>query len=108
MTSGPAERSLAEAIRRRTLAAAGGKTYSETGTYLDAEGNPTADAESALKDERTTQPLENPEHALWIQSTTLQTALMQAYVSARLAERTVALGAAFVAAGAGIAAASRR
>lgn len=103
--SGAAARSLAEVIRERTLAAAGGRTYSETKAYLDGEGNPTADAASALKDERTGQPVENPDHALWIQSMTLQNALMQAYVSARLAELTIALGATLAAAGTGIAAA---
>lgn len=106
VTSAGAARSMAEVIRGRTLAAAGGRTYAETEAFLDGEGNPTADAEAALKDERTGEPIENPQHALWIQSTTLQTALMQAYLSARLAELTIALGAALVAAGVGIAAAA--
>jgi hypothetical protein len=105
VTSAAAARSMAEVIRRRTLAATGGRTYAETDEFVDGEGNSTSDAASALKDERTGQPLENPEHALRLQSTTLQTALMQAYLSARLAELTIALGAALVAAGCGIAAA---
>jgi hypothetical protein len=102
VTSAAAARSLAEVIRRRTLAAAGGRTYAETDPFVDGEGGTTSDAAAALKDERTGQPIENPDHALWVQSTTLQTALMQAYVSFRLAELTLALGAAFVAAGAGL------
>ncbi|HET8652267.1 MAG TPA: hypothetical protein VFM13_06815 [Gaiellaceae bacterium] len=107
VTTAAAARSMAEVIRGRTLSAAGDRTYAETATYIDAEGNPTSDSESALKDERTGQPVENPDHALWVQSTTLQTALMQAYLSARLAELTIAMGAALVAAGAGIVAAAR-
>lgn len=105
VTSASAARSLAEVIRSRTLAATGGRTYAETAEYVDGDGNPTSDAGSALRDERTGQPIENPEHALWLQSTTLQTALMQAYLSSRLAELTVALGASLVAAGAGLVAA---
>jgi hypothetical protein len=106
--SAGAARSMADVIRQRTLAATGGRTYAETAAYLDADGKPTADAGQALRDERTGQPIENPEHALWIQSMTLQNALMQAYVSARFAQLTTALGAALVVAGAGVASAGAR
>ena len=101
-------RSMAELIRRNTLEATGGRTYAEIDPYLDADGSTTSDAERAAKDERTGAPIENPEHALWIQSTTLQTALMQAYTAFRLSELTVALGASFVAVGIGLAAMGRR
>ena len=103
-----AARSMAEVIRDTTLASTGGKTYGETAAYVDAEGHPTDDRESAAKDLLTGAPLENPEHALWIQSTALQTALMEAYLAQRLAELTVGLGAVFVGVGAGLAAAARR
>ena len=52
--------------------------------------------------------MENPDHELWIQSTTLQSALLQAYMAFRLSELTVALGAALAAAGVGLAAAGHR
>jgi hypothetical protein len=97
-----AARSMAEVIRSATLSATGGRTYAETEEFVDGNGNATSDAASASKDDRTGQPLENPEHALWLQSMTLQTALMQAYLSARLADLTVGLGVALVAGGAGI------
>lgn len=99
---------MAELIRQNTVEATGGRTYAEIDPYVDAEGNTTTDAERAAKDERTGGPVENPEHALWIQSTTLQTALMQAYTAFRLSELTVALGASFVAVGIGLAAMSYR
>jgi hypothetical protein len=82
VTSGTAARSLAEQIRESTIASAGGRTYAETD---DGE----------------------PEHTLWLQSTTLQTALVQAYMGSRVAELTMGLGAAFVVAGAGLSAAGR-
>ena len=103
-----AARALAEVIRRNTLAATGGRTYAEIPAYVDPEGEPTSDAARAAKDPLTGQPLENPEHDLWVQSTTLQTALMQAYVAFRLSELTVAIGAGFAASGLGLAAAGRR
>lgn len=108
VTSGAAARSMAEVIRAHTLEATGGRTYAETDAYVAADGGTTPDADRALNDERTGAPVENPDHALWLQSTTLQTALMQAYVSERLAELTAALGGALVVAGAGIAAARPR
>lgn len=107
MTSGAAARSLAEAIRRNTLAAAGGRTYAETDLYVDADGSTTSDPAGALRDEPSGEPVVNPAHALWLESTTLQTGLMQAYIGSRLAELTVGLGAAFVVVAVGLAAARR-
>lgn len=108
VTSASQARSLAEFIRRNTLDATGGRTYAEVAPYIDVEGRPTSDAEAAVKDGRTGQPLENPDHELWLQSTTLQTALTQAYLAFRLSELTIALGASFVLAGVALAAGARR
>lgn len=107
VTSGAAARSLAELIRRSTLEDAGGRTYAETALYLDAERNPTSDRARAIEDDRSGEPIENPEHALWLQSTTLQTALMQAYMASRIADLMLGLGAVFVAAGAGLSVSTR-
>ena len=85
-------RSMAEFIRRNTIEATGGRTYAQVDPYIDAEGNPTSEASRAAKDGRTGAPAENPDHALWIQSTTLQAALMQAYLAFRLSELTIGLG----------------
>jgi hypothetical protein len=108
VTSAGRARSLAELIRQSTIDATGGRTYAEIEPYLDTRGRPTADSESAARDERTGRPLVNPDAALWIQSTTLQNALMQAYIAFRVSESTTALGGVLVAAGAGLAAAGRR
>jgi hypothetical protein len=108
VTNALGAREMAEFIRKDTLEATGGRTYAEVAAYVDAEGKPTADAERAVKDELTGQPLENPDHDLWIQSTTLQTALTQAYLAFRLAELTIALGASFALVGIGLVAAARR
>lgn len=108
VTTGPAARSLAEVIRARTLETAGGRTYGETDLYVGADGRPTSDRAAALVDERTGEPVEHPAHALWLQSTTLQTALTQAYMGSRLAVLTIGIGTAFLAAGVGLAACGRR
>ena len=101
-------RSLAELIRGNTIRATGGRTYAETDPYVDADGAPTADIACAIRDERTGQALENPSDDLWVQSMTLQTALMQAYVAFRLAELTVALGVSFLGVAVGLSAGGRR
>lgn len=79
---GGAARALAERIRQSTLAATAGRTYAETDP-------------------------ESEQQALWLQSTTLQTALMNAYLGSRIALLTIGLGAAFVVTGAGLAATAR-
>lgn len=94
-------RELAEVIRRATIDAAGGLPYSKTPPYLAPDGEPTTDAAKALIDERTGRPVPNPSYSLWVQATTLQTALMQAYIGFRVAEFTAAVGAAFVLTGLG-------
>ena len=101
-------RSLAEIIRQATVDATGGRTYAEIEPYVDADGTPTGDAAQAATDDRTGQPLPNPDASLWIQSTTLQSALMQAYIAFRLSEAMAGLGTALVAAGIGIASAGGR
>jgi hypothetical protein len=103
VTSAAAVRSMAELIRQRTMEATGGRTYAEIDPYVDELGKPTADAARAARDELTGRPVERPEHKLWIESTTLQTALIQAYVAFRISELTIAVGAAFLAVGLGLA-----
>jgi len=101
-------RALAEMIRESTIAATGGRTYAELPSYAGPDGSPTSDAEAALRDERTGTPVRNPDVDLWLQSTTLQSALMQAYMGWRLAELTIAIGVSLAAAGVGIASAACR
>lgn len=108
VASASGARGLAETIRASTLESTGGRTYSEVLPYVGGDGRPTGDAELALKDDRTGKPVDNPDAALWVQATTLQTALMQAYVAFRLAELTAGLGATLAAAGVGLAVAGGR
>ncbi len=106
--SAAAARSLAEVIRSRTVAAAAGHTYAETDEFLASGGGTTSDEAQAIVAEGTGQPVRNPAYELWVTSTTLQTALMQAYMAFRLADLTTGLGATIFVAGAGIASSGRR
>ncbi len=100
-------RALAELIREQTLESTGGTTYSEAGEYLAEDGSSTSDVTKALTDETTGAPVKNPDVELWLRSTTLQTALMQAYLAFRISDLMLAVGGALTLAGAGIAASAR-
>jgi hypothetical protein len=108
VTSASAARGLAELIRDQTLASTDGRTYAETDEYLAADGSTTGDASLAMRDEATGVPVRNPDVDLWLRATTLQTALMQAYLAFRLAELMIALGGSLVLAGIGLGAAGKR
>jgi hypothetical protein len=101
-------RALAETIRDQTLEATGGRTYAETEPYLADDGSATSDAANAMLDPATGKPVRNPDVDLWVQSTTFQTALMQAYMAFRLADLMLGLGCGLALAGSGIAAAARK
>ena len=107
VVSASAARSLAESIRESTLETTGGRTYSETPSYVAPDGEPTHEPSLAARENGTGRPVENPHLALWLQATTLQTALMQAYLAFRLAELTAGLGASLAIVGAGLAARRR-
>jgi hypothetical protein len=108
VTSAAAARGLADLIREQTLESAGGKTYAETGEYLVEDGSTTSDVTKAMKDEATESPVTNPDVELWLRSTTLQTALMQAYMAFRISDLMLGVGGALTLAGAGIATSARR
>jgi hypothetical protein len=108
VTDASSARSLAEVIREQTIEATGGKTYAEVGEYLAEDGSSTSDVTKALTDEATGKPAVNPDVELWIRSTTLQSALMQAYLAFRIADLMLAVGGALTLAGAGIVASARR
>jgi hypothetical protein len=108
VASASSARALAETIREQTLEATEGRTYAETPSYLATDGSATGNAADAMLDPATGRPVDNPDVALWLQSTTLQTALMQAYMAFRLTDLMIGVGGALALAGTGIAAAGRR
>jgi hypothetical protein len=73
-----------------------------------AGGRPAADRALAATDTLAGASVEDGHTALWVESTELQTMLIQAYLARRLAELTTGLGAVLVGVGAGLAAVPRR
>lgn len=101
-------RAMAETIREKTLEATGGVTYAEAPSFVTADGVATGSAADAAQHPVTGAPMRNPDVDLWLQSMTLQSALMQAYMGFRVAELTAAIGTCLGALGVGVALTARR
>ena len=99
--TGAEAQEFAAVIRKHTLEATGGQTYSQMGRFLDESGQPTGDEAAAAKDPKTGQPVENPARNIWISSTAFQTALNTAYFAESVATFVIAVGAALLLVGIG-------
>src|SRR3954462_5216129 len=77
--TGSEAKAFAAVMRKHTLEATGGQTYSQMGRYLDANGKPTNDENAAAISPQTKKPVENGARNIWISSTAFQTALNTAY-----------------------------
>ena len=99
--TGDEARKFADVIRKHTLEATSGKTYSEMPRFLDANGNPTEDESKAAKDPETGEPLENGDRQIWITSTALSTALNTSYFAERVATFSIIMGIALLLTGIG-------
>ncbi|MET0687302.1 MAG: hypothetical protein ABW060_18415 [Solirubrobacteraceae bacterium] len=99
--TGSEAKEFAATIRKHTLEATDGQTYSEMGRFLDDSGKPTSDEAAAAVDPKTGQPTENPARDIWISSTAFQSALNTAYFAESMALFVVAMGIAFLLVGIG-------
>jgi hypothetical protein len=99
--SGGEAKAFAAVIRKHTLEATGGQTYSQMGRFLDESGKPTGDEAAAAKDPKSGQPVENPARNIWISSTAFQTSLNTAYFAESVATFVIAVGAALLLVGIG-------
>ena len=99
--TGSEAQAFANVMRKHTLEATGGQTYSEMGRFLDANGKPTNDENKAAKDAKTGQPVENGLRNLWVTETALTTALNTAYFAESVATFAIAMGAALLLTGIG-------
>ena len=100
--TGSEAKAFAAVMRKHTLEATGGQTYSEMARFLDASGKPTADEGAAAKDAKTGQPVENPARNIWISSTAFQTALNTAYFAESVATFVLVIGVALLLVGVGL------
>ena len=99
--SGGEAKAFAAIMRKHTLEATGGQTYSQMGRFLDESGKPTSDEAAAAKDPKSGQPVENPARNIWISSTAFQTALNTAYFAESVATFVIVIGFALLLAGIG-------
>ncbi len=101
VNTGSEAQEFAATIRKHTLEATGGKTYSEMPRFLDENGKGTNDEGAAAKDPKTGAPVENGARNLWVTSTALQTSLNTAYFAESVATFAIVMGVAMLLSGIG-------
>jgi hypothetical protein len=90
--TGAEAKAFADVMRKHTLEATGGQTYSEMGRFLDANGKATSDEKAAAINETTGQPVENGLRNMWVTETALTTALNTAYFAEQVALFSIVMG----------------
>ena len=99
--TGSEAQAFANVMRKHTLEATGGQTYSQMGRFLDDNGKPTSDESKAAKDPKTGQPVENGLRNMWVNETALSTALNTAYFAESVSTFVIVMGVAMLLAGIG-------
>jgi hypothetical protein len=99
--TGSEAQAFANVMRKHTLEATGGQTYSQMGRFLDDNGKPTSDESKAAKDPKTGQPVENGLRNMWVNETALSTALNTAYFAESVATFAIVMGFALLLTGIG-------
>ena len=99
--TGSEAQAFAKVMRTHTLESTGGKTYSEMGRFLDANGKDTNDEKAAAINEQTGKPVENGLRNLWVTETALTTALNTAYFAEGVATFAIVMGIAMLLSGIG-------
>ena len=99
--TGSEAKAFAAVMRKHTLEATGGQTYSEMGRFLDKNGKATSDEKLAAIDAKTGQPVENGLRNMWVTSTALTTSLNTAYFAERVATFAIVMGFALLLTGIG-------
>ena len=99
--TGAEAQAFASIMRKHTLEATGGQTYSEMGRFLDANGKATNDEKAAAINPQTKKPVENGLRNMWVNETALTTALNTAYFAEQVATFAIVMGLALLLAGLG-------
>jgi hypothetical protein len=102
ITTGDEARCFAEYMRVHALEGTGGKTFSQMGRFLDAEGNEAFSEEDAAKDPKTGAPVSNPARELWVTQRALATGLELSFVGEQVSLFAIATGSLFVVIGIGL------
>jgi hypothetical protein len=99
--TGSEAQAFARVMRKHTLEATGGQTYSQMGQYLDKAGKPTSDKKLAAVDPKSDKPVSNPARQIWVTETALTTALNTAFFAESTATFAIVMGFALLLAGGG-------
>jgi len=100
--TGEEARCFADWMRVHALEGTGGRTFSEMGRFLTADGEETNDAAAAAKDENTGQPVANGARELWVTQRALATGLELAFVGEQISLFSIATGVVFLLIGIGL------
>jgi hypothetical protein len=99
--TGAQAKAFAAGMRKHTLEATGGQTYSQMGRFLTAAGKPTSDEKAAAVDPKSGKPVDNPARNIWVTETALTTALNTAYFAESVSTFAIVMGFALLLAGGG-------
>jgi hypothetical protein len=99
--TGSEAQAFAKVMRKHTLEATGGQTYSQMGQFLDKSGKPTSDEKVAAVDPKTQKPVANPARQIWVTETALTTALNTAYFAESVSLFAIVMGFALLLVGVG-------
>ncbi len=99
--TGAEAQAFAAVIRKHTLEATEGQTYSEMGRFIGKDGKPTSDEKAAAVNPETGKPVENGLRNMWVTATALTTALSTAYFAESVATFAIVMGIALLLAGIG-------
>jgi hypothetical protein len=100
--SGSRAKCFASYMRIHALEATDGRTYSQMGQYLTAQGKETSDKTLAAKDPKTGQPTPNGARNVWVTETALGTALNTSYFATSVALFAIIMGIALMLTGIGL------
>ena len=101
VNNGTKAEAFAKVMRKHTLEATGGQTYSQMGRYTGKNGKPTNDQKLAAVNPKTGQPVDNPLRNLWVTETALTTALHSSYFAESVATFAIVMGFALMLTGGG-------
>lgn len=99
--TGSEAQAFAAVIRKHTLEATGGKTYSQMDRFMGKNGKATSDEKAAAVNPTSGKPVDNPLRGMWVTATALTTALNTAFFAESVATFVIGMGFALLLAGVG-------
>jgi hypothetical protein len=101
VNNGTKAEAFANVMRKHTLEATGGQTYSEMGRFMGKNGKATDNEKLAAVDPKSGKPVDNPLRNLWVTETALTTALHSSYFAESVATFAMVMGFALMLVGGG-------